>query len=228
MDEASQPPPSSSGVSRWLLIILTLLVVVAFGAFAFYLIRSVARAPFDLAERAIEKKEEPIDITTVVTQISELGRLETAAMRVSHVSTIRQSYGVIPQSLAGDELTLFAVGDVIAGIDLTAITPADVHVEPGRVLVMRLPPSQILVSRLDNQKTRVVDRETGVFRRSDRNLESRARAHAERGIRREALNNGLLPLASRNAEKTLAQLFLAMGIDRVRFEQGKPLRVPGD
>jgi len=162
--------------------------------------------------------EEEVDLGAIVTQVRELSRLETAAMHVVQVSTITQSYQFVPNSMAGDELTLFASGDVIAGIDLGAIKDGDVHRDPDGTIVMHLPPPQILVSRIDNKETRVVSRKTGVFRRSDTNLESRAREHAEQAIRTEAVKKGILPMASQNAQTKVAAFLHTLGAKKVRFE----------
>src|SRR5713226_6851422 len=143
--------------------------------------------------------EEQLDISALVTRVRALNRLETATMRVVHVSTITQSYELVPNSFAGDQLTFFAAGDVIAGIDLSQLKQEDVRREADGTIVVRLPPSQVLVTRVDNRESRVLNRKTGFFRRADMNLESRARQYAEQGIRNEALNKGILPLASQNA-----------------------------
>src|SRR5436309_7640885 len=119
---------------RWLLV--PLIVICALVAMVAVLWR---RAP----ELALTKpREEQVDLDAVVTRVRELSRLETAAMHVVQVSTITQSYRFVPNSLAGDELTLFAAGDVIAGIDLSMITPNDVHRDPDGAIVLRLPSPQ--------------------------------------------------------------------------------------
>jgi len=50
------------------------------------------------------------------------------------------------------------------------------------------------------------------------NLESRARQYAEQGIRNEALNKGILTLASQNAEVKVAELLHMFGFQKVRCE----------
>jgi hypothetical protein len=139
-------------------------------------------------------------------------------MRVVHVSTITQSYELVPNALAGDQLTFFAAGDVIAGLDLSQLKKEDVHREPDGMIVVRLPPSQVLVTRVDNRESRVINRKTGFFRRADMNLESRARQYAEQSIRNEALNKGILTLASQNAEVKVAELLHMFGFQKVRCE----------
>jgi hypothetical protein len=177
-----------------------------------------------LAKKTVQQelltpKETTLDMAALVTQVRDLNRLETASMRVVHVGTIKQSYKLIPNAFAGDEITFLATGDVIAGIDLARLQPTDVWREPDGTVVMRLPPSQLLVSRVDNEQSHVVNRKTGVLRRADIDLETRARQHAEENIRREAIKKGILPLAATNAEKKLAELLHTLGARRVRFVQ---------
>jgi hypothetical protein len=178
------------------------------------------------AVEVLTPREEQIDLGAVVARVRALNRLETASMRVVHVSTITQSYQLVPNALAGDELTFFAAGDVIAGIDLSQLKQEDVRRESDGTIVVRLPPPQVLVTRIDNRESRVLNRKTGLFRRADMNLESRARQYAEQGIRNEALNKGILPLASQNAEIKVAELLHTFGFQRVRCETAgsSPLR----
>jgi MFS superfamily sulfate permease-like transporter len=180
--------------------------------------RFVVHRVEQLASRAVARKEEMADIGTLVTRVRDLNRLETATMRVASVSTIKQSYDLIPNALAGDELTLYSAGDVIAGVDLSQLKKDDVHREPDGTIVVRLPPSQLLVSRLDNLASHVIQRRTGVFRRADIGLEGRARQYAEQNIRSEAVRRGILQLAQQNAEARVAELLHTLGAAKVRFE----------
>lgn len=192
--------------------------------------RAVDNAPDlvgSVADELTRKEEKKIDVSAVVTEVRELARLETAKMRVVHMSTIRQSYKYIPDALAGDELTLVAEGEVIAGIDLRQITRDDVWLAEDGTLTIRLPRAQILVSRIDNRKTRVTSRDTGALRKSDINLESKARENAERGMRNEALRKGILDVAQRNAETRLADFLMTLGAEKLRFtDETKPVENP--
>jgi hypothetical protein len=181
-------------------------------------LRTVPRAIFN---RATAKEEKVQDINSLVVQIRELSRLETASMRVMHVSTIEQSYGVVPNTLAGDKITFLAVGDVIAGIDLSRISRDDVSLSGDGTLTLRLPESSILVSRVDNRQSRVLNRDTGWLRKADPNLEGRVRQSAELSIRREAMDKGILQLASNNAEAKLAAFLNTLGFEKVRFERAQ-------
>jgi hypothetical protein len=203
---------------RWIVLGIVVLMVVG-TAFMMRLLfppREVATA---LVDAALGRKEVPVDLTAIVTKVSELNRLETAQMRVVHVSQLKQSYGIVPDMFAGDSVSLMAVGDVYAGVDLSRLTREDIREELDGAVVIRLPASEILVTRLDNDETRVLDRKTGAFRKADIGLEGRARSYAENGIREEALQKGILNLASSNAERRISELAKTLGAEQVRFER---------
>lgn len=204
-------------MKRWI-IALTMVVLL----FAFLLL---VRRQFDiersgverLVDAAVGKDETAVKLSTIVTELSKLSRLETARMKVMNVSQVKQSYGIIPDMLAGDNLTLMSVGEVFAGIDLSKLTQEDVYMDENGVITIALPESEVLVSRIDNDETKVVDRNTGVFRSADQGLEGRARAYAERQIREEAITKGILDLAQANAEEKLAEFVTTLGVKSVRF-----------
>jgi hypothetical protein len=68
----------------------------------------------------------------------------------------------LPNFLVGDKLLLVARGEVIAGVDLSQLKPSDVSVH-GDAVAVRLPQPQILTTRIDNDKTRVYSRITGLL-----------------------------------------------------------------
>jgi len=158
-----------------------------------------------------------VDLGDVVTHVREMSRLETYAMHVMNVSTIKQSYQFVPRVLGSDEITLYSEGDVIAGIDLSRVQRTDVWREPDGTLVIRLPDPQILVTRLDNAKTRVMNRKTGLLRRADPNLESRVRVFAEGAIRSDAVRKGILTSATSSGEQKLAAFVHTLGFQKVKF-----------
>jgi hypothetical protein len=201
------------------LFVIVLLPVLTAGILTWRFIKRTEQA-------VVTPQESVADLGSVVTRVRALSRLETASMHVVNVSTITQSYELIPNAIGGDQLTLFAAGDVIAGIDLSQIKDSDVWREPDGTVVMRLPASQILVSRVDNRETHVVNRRTGFLRRADTGLEGRARQYAEQQIRNEAFHRGILTLASDNAEAKLAPLLHSLGFTKVRFERASALSQP--
>ena len=198
---------------------VVLLGVVVIAAFA-YLLHRARKAE----EEITAPHEETVDLGAIVTRVRSLNRLETAEMRITHVANIKQTYKWVPDALGGDQLTLLAAGDVIAGFDFSKLTENDVTRDAAGGVVLHLPPPEILVTRIDNQATRVINRDTGMLRREDPNLETRARAHVETMIHDEALKNGILKLAQDNGEKVLAELLHTLGFQRVKFAFAQPSR----
>ncbi|HEV7764819.1 MAG TPA: DUF4230 domain-containing protein [Thermoanaerobaculia bacterium] len=198
---------------------IAVLVIVSTGVLVW---RMAKRSITTQVSEALTPQEKVIDVAALVTQVKELNRLETAAMHVVHVGTITQSYKLVPNALAGDEITFLAAGDVIAGIDLARLTPQDVWRSPDGTINMRLPPAEVLITRVDNEKSRVLNRDTGVLRRRDVDLETRARQHAEENIRAEAVKKGILTIANESGEKKLAGFLNALGFEKVRFVASTP------
>jgi hypothetical protein len=191
------------------------LILIAVAVTSGYVVWRIAKRT--VVETVLTPEEKTVDIATLVTQVRELNRLETASMRVMHVGTISQTYKMVPNALAADEITFLATGDVFAGIDLAQLRPEDVWRSPDGTINLRLPPAQVLVTRVDNEQSRVLNRKTGVLRRADVDLETRARQHAEENIRAEALKRGILKMAADNGEKKMAELLRTLGAEKVRF-----------
>lgn len=181
-----------------------------------------------VVQEVFTPKEKVVDVAALVTQVQELNRLETASMRVMHVATITQSYSMVPNAIAGDELTFLATGDVYAGLDLSQVKPEDVWRAPDGTINMRLPRAQILVTRVDNTESKVLTRKTGVLRRGDIDLETRARQNAETNIRNQALKQGILTVASESGEKKLAGFLNTLGFEKVRFHTAGRAGAPAE
>ncbi len=109
-----------------------------------------------------------------------------------------------------------AHGDVTAGIDLSQVTEQDVEVVSGTI-TLRLPAPEVLNASLNNQKSYVYDRQTGIFTKADPQLESEVRQQAEQAILQAALEDGILTQAQQNAEQTLRTLLHGLHYDTVTF-----------
>jgi hypothetical protein len=207
-----------------LLIVIVVLAIVLFGVASVMVVKKITARAIDTVTLPVETT---LDLGAVVVQVRELSRLETAAMRVMHIGTVKQEYRMVPNALGGDEIQFLATGDVIAGIDLSAVQANDVWRESDGTVVMRLPPAEVLITRVDNNESRVLSRKTGVLRRSDVHLESRARQFAEQNIRAEALKKGILKTADDSAEKKLADFLHKLGARKVKFVRSRSSSSPG-
>jgi len=161
------------------------------------------------------------DPRTVIHDVRSLARLETVQYTVEKVVTAQEGPEKL-DFLFGDKLLFVAHGVVIAGVDLGKLRPEDLWLQDG-VLYVRLPAPEIFVATLDNQKSYVYDRDTGLLRRGDIHLETAARRVAENEIRKAALEDGILTTARQNAEAYLTRLFLNLGFPDVVFVSATPL-----
>jgi len=161
------------------------------------------------------------DPVTIIQGVRSLARLETIQYSVEKVITAETNQGTFG-FLFGDRLILVAHGIVIAGVDLEKMAPEDIELRNG-VLVVRLPDPEIFLTTLDNDKSYVYNRDTGLLTHGNINLESDARRAAEDEIEKAALEDGILEQARRNAENYLYRLLLDLGYPEVIFE-----RIPDD
>ena len=153
---------------------------------------------------------------TVVRQIQQLQRLETVRYTMDKIISGERDNAYLPKFLVSDRLLLVVHGEVIGGVDLTKLQPSDISVR-GRVATVHLPSPEILVTRVDNGKTRVYSRDTGLFSSPDPNLESEVRQEAERQLQQAAQQDGILKAAQDNARSALATILKGLGFERVDF-----------
>lgn len=153
---------------------------------------------------------------TVVRQIQQLQRLETVSYTMDKIMSGERNNAYLPKFLAGDRLLLVVHGDVIAGVDLGKVQSADVSVH-GRTISLRIPAAEIFTTRIDNARTRVYSRDTGLFSTPDPNLESEVREEAERQLQQAALQDGVLKTADQNARTTLSRMLTGLGFEQVEF-----------
>jgi hypothetical protein len=226
-----------SNVAKVLLIFAGVILVIALlFAGLFFTITMVVRqttadalAPITNTSRSIETRvaqflnptptiiPNPI---TIIHDVRSLARLETIQYTMEKVITAEEGQDTLG-FLFGDRLLFVGHGRVIAGIDMAKLRPEDMWVE-GQVLYMRLPPAEIFVVNLDNERSYVYDRNTGLLRQGDINLERAARIAAENEILNAAMEDGILDLAQQNAESYMMRLLRGLGYPDVIFVDGAP------
>lgn len=153
---------------------------------------------------------------TVVRQIRQLQRLETVVFAMDKIVSGGYDNRFLPRMLAGDRLLLVVYGDVTAGVDLGRVEASSVNID-GRAVRVALPAAEVFSTRIDNQRTRVYSRETGLFSRVDPDLETQVRQEAERQVRQAALDGGILQTATSNATTTLKAFLQGLGFERVEI-----------
>jgi hypothetical protein len=153
-------------------------------------------------------------VPTVVQKIQRLNRLETVVYSLDTVIEGSKSSAVLPDLLAGDRILLIVHGQSIAGIDLSKLRSEDVRID-GRSIRVTLPASELFITSIDNQRTRVYARSTGLLTSADQNLESETRARAQAQLQKDALGDGILDTARKNARDTVTTLLYGLGFQHV-------------
>jgi hypothetical protein len=152
--------------------------------------------------------------TAVVKELRALKRLETASFTIEKVIDAGTNSNEFKEFFFGDRLLLIAQGEVIAGVDLENLSEKDIKIDKGTIS-LTLPKPEILISRLDSEKTRVYDRKLGLLTQGNKDLESKARAQAEQLIRGAACAERILDEASNNARIQLSALFKTLGFTTI-------------
>ncbi|MBI2331902.1 MAG: DUF4230 domain-containing protein [Chloroflexi bacterium] len=214
--------------------IMSILILVVLAAGVYFIVQTVretaasAAQPFEQVNQANQALQTQVsqlvnptptiipDPVTYINEVRALARLETIQYSVEKVITAEVGQGTFGFAF-GDKLLFVAHGIVIAGIDMEKLQPEDLRFD-GTVLYVRLPPTEIFIATLDNEKSYVYDRETGLLTKGQVDLETLARQTAEDEIRKAALEDGILLQGEKNAEAYLIKFFNALGYKTVIFE----------
>ena len=161
---------------------------------------------------------------TIIEGVQSLSRLETASYHMEKVITAESGQGPLG-FLFGDKLLLIAHGEIIAGVDLDYIGPNDLMATDDGTVFLRMPPVEVFVNTLDNSRTHVYDRRTGVAGMNPE-LETAARQEAERLMLQAAVEDGLMDTAEENARTVLRSFILSFGFEHVIFVEEMPTPTP--
>ncbi|HZB89641.1 MAG TPA: DUF4230 domain-containing protein [Terracidiphilus sp.] len=163
-------------------------------------------------------RHDAIDISqpTVIASIQHLARLESVVYTMDKVVEGDRTSQYLPDILTGDKLLMIVHGQAVAGVDLSQVQAANVQID-GRSVTVTMPAAELLSVSLDNTKTRVYSRITGLLVPADPNLESEVREKAEADLRQSALDSGILTTAQGNARATLTTLLHSLGFQQVVF-----------
>jgi hypothetical protein len=164
--------------------------------------------------------EKPPRTTTgpvVVEGIQELDQLATVRWTESVPVTKETGGAILDRLFNGEKVLVIATGEVEAGIDLGDIGKDDVSVNSDTVTI-DLPKPEILSASLDEEKTRVYDRDFSPLNvRPDDDLVEEARLQAVEKIRDAARENKILDTAEHNAEDTVRAFVTTLGFEEVQF-----------
>ena len=150
---------------------------------------------------------------TLLTQVQNLRQLVTVKYVLEKVIVYEDAkwYGE-------NRVLLVAHGIVKAGIDLAMLQPGDIEITDKKIRVT-LPPPRITDVYLDDRRTEILERSTGILRTFDKDLEQNARMQAVEDLRRAASENGILTDASERARVELTGLLYQLGFSQVDFRK---------
>ena len=164
--------------------------------------------------------EKPPRTTTgpvVVEGIQELDQLATVRWTESVLITRETGGNILDRLFSGEKVIVIATGEVEAGVDLGDIDKDQVSVN-GDSVTIDLPEPEILSASLDEERTRVYDRDFSPLNvRPDDDLVEKARLRAVEKIEDAARENKILATAERNAEDGIRAFVTTLGFDEGRF-----------
>jgi hypothetical protein len=213
--------------------LLSVLIIGVILVAAYFIVQTVrqsaqaATAPFQQVNQANQALQTQVsnllhptptiipDPVTYINEVRALARLETIQYSIEKVITGETGGGTF-QALFGDKILFVGHGTVIAGIDMSKLQPEDMRFQDG-VLRVKLPPAEVFIAALDNEKSYVYNRDTGILAKPDINLETLVRQRAEEEILKAALEDGILEQAQTNAEAYLFKFFSALGYPNTIF-----------
>jgi len=223
---------NSKNPSRMIAAVILILVILAAILFLGYLVQNKITETLDPLRQVNAELGTQVanllhptptiipDPVTIIHEVQALARLETIRYNVEKVITAETGQGAFA-FLIQDRLLLVAHGTVIAGIDMAMITSDSMWLDQG-VLNVRLPAAEVFIASLDNEKTYVYDRDTGLLKNPDPNLETIARQAAEEEILKAALEDGILDQATNNAKMYLQWFFDTLGYHQINFIPASP------
>ncbi len=206
---------------NWILIAVFCIILVIFGMVLMNNLRNMTQSALaPISDSANAMRTQVADVlhptptiipnpVTIINDVRSLARLEK-------IITADSGQEVLTK-LFGDRLLFVAHGVVIAGIDLNQLEVEDLDMRNG-VLTVTLPDAEVFIATLDNDKSYVYDRQTGLFTKGEVDLETLARQAAEEEILNAALEDGILEQARLNAEVYLERFLDALGFENVVFE----------
>jgi hypothetical protein len=197
-------------------LVLALVIVVLGVALGFGLARFGSSLPI-VGPLLGEKPPRTTTGPVVVQGIKELDQLATVRWTESVPVTRETGGDILDRLFSGEKVIVIATGEVEAGVDLGDIDKDHVSVN-GDSVTIDLPEPEILSASLDEERTRVYDRDFSPLNfRPDDDLVEEARLQAVEKITDAARENEILDTAEHNAEDSVRAFVTTLGFEEVRF-----------
>lgn len=165
------------------------------------------------------------DPVIIVREVKDLARLETASMTLEKVVRAEREQDLLWGAF-GETMIFVAHGEVIAGIDLMQMQEEDVQVVDPVTVMIHLPEAEIFTVDLDNERSYVADRDTGLLTRADPQLETLVRKTADQELQAAAEESDILERAEENAEIYMRGFLQELGFENIIFTDTTPPEPP--
>ncbi len=164
---------------------------------------------------------------TIVKEINDLARLETASYEFEKIITAETKQDLFWGAL-GETMIFVAHGKVYAGVDFADMAVDDLQVYDPDTVYVYLPEAKIFedIPVLDNEKSFVADRDTGLLTRADPQLESQVRVAAEEAIKEAADESEILERATKNSREFMTNFLTGLGFENVIYTEERPEPAP--
>ena len=157
-----------------------------------------------------------LSLPATVEKIQRLGRLQSAVYSLDTVVVDGLTTPTPSGAPGGERILLVVHGESVAGIDMAMLRPEDVRIDAAtRSIHVTLPPAQLFATTLDDQRTRILVRSTGLLVPMGQALGPETRARAQDQLQQTAQAEGILDAARRNARATVTALLSSLGFEQV-------------
>lgn len=159
-----------------------------------------------------------LDAPAVVREIQSLSELVSVKYTVQKVVGLEEK----KTPVGAEKLLLIVQAEVLAGVDLSQMTPGGIKILPHDEIRLALPPARIFHIVIDDKETKVWDRQITWWTpwvSPDPDLERQARLAANKSIEQTALDMGILDQARRNAETVIRDLMETLGAKSVTLSR---------
>lgn len=154
----------------------------------------------------------------MVREIQSLSELVSVKYTVQKVVGLEEKKSPV----GAEKLLLIVQAEVLAGVDLSQMTPGSVKILPRDEIQLALPPARIFHIVIDDKETKVWDRQITWWTpwvSPNPDLERQARLAANKSIEQAALDMGILDQARRNAETVIRNLLETLGAKSVAISR---------
>jgi len=166
----------------------------------------------------------------VLKSIERLSEYRAATANLEVVVDVEKDANLLPDFLKGEKTLLVAAGRVDASVDFSRLKGNALKVsEDRRSVEIVLPAPRLTKPQLDLERTRVFDRDRGLFDRIESVFEDSPTSDREVLLLAEqklaaaaAANDGVLAAAEENTRQMLTGLLRALGFERVTVGFERP------